>query len=138
MTYKYPMIKIQPVPDKKGVRVLEDYPFEHAGITYKVEKGFVYNGANIPAPFWPIISSPFHYRIVSGAGVHDKIYGDAWIQIPRLDADQIMINIILDHGMGKLKAAAIKKALKLFGARNYEPRKVLDPKLQRVIDGLYD
>ena len=65
-------IKSAPIYNSKKRIVLEDFYFEWKGILYFIPKGFIYDGASVPRPFW-FLYSPYADND-TGAGLHDFGY----------------------------------------------------------------
>lgn len=134
---KYPPIKFSPVPNTENIEVIEEYVFEWEGVTYRIPKGFISDGASIPRILWAVITSPFFPWIITAAVMHDFIYRTRHIFITRESGDRLMKDVMADHGKSKtLKRPAIANALKLFGAKHYVPR--IEPEVQESLEGIMD
>jgi hypothetical protein len=122
MWKKYPPITACPIPNSDDWEIIEDYTFEWKGVKYTIEAPFVIDGASIPRLLWPVITSPFHPRIVTGGGVHDFIFRSPHINIPFPDANLLLKHIITDHGLKYWKCKAVHKAVALCGKKHYQER----------------
>lgn len=60
------------VTEARKWQVAEDWCYEHGGDTFIVPKGFVFDGASIPRPFWPLLS-PIGLLLLPGL-IHDFGY----------------------------------------------------------------
>jgi hypothetical protein len=102
-------------------RVLtEPYEFKINNETYVITKGFWTDSASIPRVAWSIIGSPFSGKYVCGALVHDVLYNAQPIDIERDDADNIFYQIMLESGVGHLKAWLMYHAVRMFGNSIWE------------------
>ena len=78
-----------------------------------VPKGFIFDGASIPAIAWHITYTPFHPLVIAPALYHDWPY--VAHNISRDKADSIFLELLLENGVPKLTAKKMHFAVEKFG-----------------------
>jgi hypothetical protein len=73
--FPWGMPQLEPMPGSDGLWILiEDWKCVVDGVTYYIEKGFVTDGASIPAAFWTLVGHPFDPDYVCAALLHDYLW----------------------------------------------------------------
>lgn len=98
-------------PGQPGWMLLSDFIFSAKGAVYRIPHGFWYNGASVPMLFWQLVCSPHDPRIIERALIHDWLYTTKIL--PRADADALLVAEL--DGMGAVRKASIKAAVRAFG-----------------------
>lgn len=99
--------------DEPGYQLRVDYLYEGGGHEVWIPRGFIYDGASIPAFAWNKISTPFNPRIMRAAVVHDWVYYNH--QMDRDDADELFDHILDEDGFGSTTRWVVRQALALAG-----------------------
>ena len=73
------------VTESRKWQVAEDWRYEHEGTVFIVPKGFVFDGASIPRPFWALLS-PIGLLLIPGL-IHDFGYRYDYIWCQDDDAE---------------------------------------------------
>jgi len=140
---KHPGLKLEHEPPVSGwpqVRTTDSHEVvvEFWGcdreVTFPVEEGFVSDCASIPRYRWPFrplgwllrgVLQFFGFNLlvaVRWAVVHDAIYRNPDIDIPRRLADRIMFAGWRQDGIGRIGGGLAYVAVRWFGKANYKPR----------------
>lgn len=90
----------------------EDWYFVANGVNVWIPKGYFYNGASIPRPFWSIIGSPFEPDYWAGAGAHDWRY--LTHTCSREEADETLFQLLRQSRVGLWRARLIWRAVRTF------------------------
>lgn len=100
-------------PDYFKVAGNVTYTWMQKGVekTYTVPKGFETNLASIPAILRPFFSVTGKSR--KPAVFHDNFYDLKWLT--RKKCDQLFRQMLLERGMGKIKAYCFYRAVRAFG-----------------------
>lgn len=105
-----------------GWRLNEDYVYDDAGTTIRVEHGFTFDLSSVPRIFWPVIA-PFELSIAAPL-LHDFLYrcgGSApgSVQPPkaytRSDTDTLFRKIMEQEGVAAWRRWLGYTAVRLFG-----------------------
>lgn len=121
-----------PFYDGKGYILVGDYTIDVLGTEVTINKGFLFDGASLPAVTWMTFNTPFDPELMIGALVHDFCY---WTGIlPRDKADELFKSCLLACGVGDLKASLYYRAVRAAGWRRYA-KKAIDDKSQWIIKG---
>ena len=89
-------IKLEVVPNTNKFRLLEDLTI----MGHKIDKGFVTDFASVPRIFTPIVPKMGKYN--RATIVHDYLIVSG--QVPRKEADEIFLDIMLKSGVNKIRA----------------------------------
>jgi len=82
--------------------------------TYIVPKGFLYNGANIPALCWTLLFlHPWHPKVIRAALLHDYLYSKGLKEI----ADKAFKSMLKQDGCNQYQYMCCYVAVRLFGGR---------------------
>ena len=108
---KQPILK--PVPTKNKYILVEDYHVQFDDTEFKIEKGFVFDGASIPVYARAITYSPFHPDVMSAAIVHDYMY--RYKPVDRKTADRVFYERLTENGADPLKSDLMYRAVRAFG-----------------------
>ncbi|UDQ96805.1 DUF1353 domain-containing protein [Lentisphaerota bacterium WC36G] len=73
--------------DLHKMRVQKDIIFIFNGYKITILRGFLFDGASIPQFFWSTTGSPFDFRFLIAALIHDALYASE--SLARKEADQI-------------------------------------------------
>jgi hypothetical protein len=92
------------------------YCHEKSARVFRVRRHFETDLTSVPKPLWPIVNPSGKY--LPAAIIHDWLYA---IGRPggREDADDVMIDAMIDLGVSKLKRAEIEFAIRNFGGKGY-------------------
>ena len=108
------------VPYSKG----NGYIFSHNyyvmidGFSFIIPKGFLFDGASVPRPFWSIIGSPCEPDLMFAASIHDFLY---WSRIvSKSKADAYIKQALLADGVGTIRANTIYQAVNWCGGHAYK------------------
>ncbi len=82
-------------------------------------KGWVYDMASIPKPFW-MIGHPASPRFQRAAKVHDILLK---LRLSRSDSDDVFYRVLREDGVGKIRAGLMWSAVRLYGMITNEGRK---------------
>lgn len=75
--------------------------------------GFSFDGATIPALFWfPLRLHPFSPRIITAALEHDYCY---YLKLDRKKSDKLFYRNLRKHGINKVRAWVMYRAVRLAG-----------------------
>lgn len=100
-------------PGTPGIKVTAEIPYMVGGKRRYMPADFWCNGGSIPAPLWPIITSPFDPRYVKAFGQHD------WGYTCKVDSreanDDMLFDELIIAGMSQAKAISIHAAVRSFG-----------------------
>jgi hypothetical protein len=121
---------------RMGVRladVADDWHFEVGGTWFLIKRGYRFNGASIPLPFWPIIARPFTSWVRTAALIHDWFYeynskpfaqvmdGGAYRPITRREVDRVFLRVLVAEinriFQGDSRWARYKRARRIARAR---------------------
>ena len=91
----------------------EDIEVSSLGLTIKVKKGFVFDGASIPKIFWGIVGSPFTGNYTLSALVHDALYVTESLE--RKAADEIFLDLMKQGNVSYLKRHTMYWAVRTGG-----------------------
>jgi hypothetical protein len=112
------MIKVPPPIIQPEIHSLSKY-YVKATYTARIEdidleipKGFVFDGASLPRPFWAILGHPMTPQYCTAALIHDFLYQG---KLPRHKADKIFRTVLKDHGTPNWKAQLMYRGVRLFG-----------------------
>jgi hypothetical protein len=103
-------------PYAKNASYLElgdDWYFKVNGNKVWLPRGYWYNGASIPRPFWSIIGSPFDPDYWAGALAHDWRYLTHTCTRP--EADETLFQLLRQAGVGLGRARVIWGAVRSCG-----------------------
>jgi len=103
---------------KRRIKLQSDFTYN--GIT--VPKGFICDGASIPAIVWSITGlHPLHHRIIAGAIIHDYLYRFGGLisdkQYTRKEADKMLVELMKIYGANFYQRQAVYWAVRSFGWR---------------------
>ncbi len=97
----------------------EEGPGVGSGWALRILKGFIWDGASIPRVFWTMSGIRPGGRMVGPSLVHDYLYrgigGEIAGDYTRKEADQLFRHLMLEAGMGKMRARWAYQAVRLFG-----------------------
>ncbi|MCQ2957371.1 MAG: DUF1353 domain-containing protein [Candidatus Gastranaerophilales bacterium] len=81
-----------------------------------INKGYSWNGANIPRYFWRIIGSQFNPEFLPASMIHDWLceHKDFIIQNGVKVSSDIFRDILILYGVSKFKANIMANAVRLF------------------------
>ena len=104
-------------PYADGLEILiEDFTYMGNGISIKIEKEFVWDGASVPKIFWLSTMSPFMPQGRMASLIHDALYRNAIrYKVSRKKADLIFKALLLEHGVSRYVANKMYIAVKSFG-----------------------
>jgi len=122
---------LSPVPEHNLYCLLDDYEFKYNDIKIVVPEYYMFNGASIPAIAWQITFTPFHPDVIAPALIHDWCYTNE--QVDRETADKIFYDMLILNNADKIKAKAMHKAVRTFGASSYG----MNDKKQKAMNLLY-
>lgn len=115
-------------PDKNGnfIRLLKpivlNVDTNKKRLSIFIPTGTLSDAASIPSIAWSIIKLyPTHPKILLAAVVHDALYRDPNIELTRRECDQVLKALCK---CSKLQKFLIYNAVRLFGSKNYKPRKI--------------
>ena len=111
---------IQAVEGTDYYHTYEEYRITILGKEIVIPKGFVFDGASIPAAFWISFYTPYHPRVIAAALVHDFLYYSHLAT--KEEADKIFGAILGAKGVGKFRRRNMWRAVHLFGGRAWERR----------------
>ena len=97
----------------KFMEFSEDWYLTVDGVNVWIPKGYWYNGASIPRPFWFIMGSPFDPIYWAAAGAHDWRY--LTHTCTRLEADETLFQLCRQAGVGLWKSRTIWSAVRAAG-----------------------
>ncbi|UDQ99399.1 DUF1353 domain-containing protein [Lentisphaerota bacterium WC36G] len=83
--------------DLHQMRVQKDIIFIFNGYKITILKGFLFDGASIPQFFWSTTGSPFDFRFLIAALIHDALYASELL--PRKEADEIFLLLLKYYGV---------------------------------------
>ena len=102
--------KAKPYENKK--RVLFDINYLGKQYCILIEKGYKWNGANIPRPFWWLIGSMGECSFLNASMLHDKLTEEHYlIDYDRQLSSMIFREMLIASGVGKIKAQVMYKAV---------------------------
>lgn len=107
MCYQVPVCKIPGRVDVRALRV----PQKIRGLW--IPRGFVWNGASVPAAAHPIIGTPWMCEFQLASLLHDYLY--VTHKATRRNADDWFYNDLRSAGMGVVKAYMCWLAVRMFG-----------------------
>lgn len=96
-----------------------DWRITYRGEAYAVPRGFVTDGASVPAWLQWLCGSPLEPPRMYAALVHDWLYSGGDPEATRADADDIYRDLQMALGVPRWKAYAEWAALRLFGASHW-------------------
>ena len=96
--------------------------FDDDGAGYTVPAGFKTDFASTPRAVW-WLCPPSTGKYVYGAVCHDFWYRTADVEMTRLRADELFLEIMKNSGVGVIKRNAMYKAVRLFGGLSFVKRK---------------
>lgn len=103
-------IKLSPVEGNKACyQVIEPFLF--------IEKGFVFDGASVPSCLKCMVVCPFDPRYIEDFAIHDYCYRTGYMS--RENADTLLRDRLLSHGMSKAQANLIYYPVRMFGGKHY-------------------
>ena len=82
-------------------------------------KGWVYDMASIPRPFW-FLGHPASPRFQRAAAIHDALLK---LRLSRSDSDDIFYRVLREDGVGKIRAGLMWSAVRLYGVFTNTGRK---------------
>jgi hypothetical protein len=106
------MPQLSPVWREPSWVLLEDYAFDWI----VVPAGFIFDGASVPRFFWRVVT-PHSPLVIRAALGHD--YGYTTRKKPREWLDNWFREVLIEDGVNALTAAAMYRAVRLFGDRAY-------------------
>lgn len=105
--------KTKPYENKK--RVLFDINYLGKQYCILIEKGYCWNGANIPRPFWWLIGSMGENEFLNASMVHDKLTENHHlIDYDRQLSSMIFREMLIASGVSKVKAQIMYKAVDVY------------------------
>lgn len=107
-----PVLQPHPSNPEKWMIFFQDWCFFIDGVPYWVPKGYWYDGASIPAPFWVVIDPPTAPIMWAPAGAHDPFY---LVQKNRPMADEVLFQFCVQNKVPLWKARAIWGAVRACG-----------------------
>jgi len=109
---------VEPIPKFNMYRLERNEVLFHNKIKYTMNFGFVCDGASIPKPFWSVVTSPFHPKIIRGAFWHDWFYRTHYIV--KGSADLLFRRLIIVDGFDPTLAEICYQAVKKAGASAWD------------------
>jgi hypothetical protein len=107
-----------PTAKGKGYIVTADIWVKIDDFEFIISKGFLFDGASIPKPFWSVVGSPFEPDLMVAALIHDWLY---WTRLISKDkADNYLKIALLADGVGTARANVIYRAVWAFGKPAYK------------------
>ena len=105
--------KAKPFLNKKRVIFTIYYKDEQYCIL--IEKGYVWNGSNIPRGLWALIGSMENTQYLNASMIHDYILErKALIKYNRELSSDIFYGMLIGSGVGKTKAKIMRNAVDIF------------------------
>jgi hypothetical protein len=103
---KEPDIKVLPREKELPFTLVNAVTYYHEGMFCTIEKGFKWNGSDIPRLFWRIVGSQYDPQFLPASLIHDWMlknnylekHNGVWI------TTQAFRLTLLDYGVGKHKA----------------------------------
>jgi hypothetical protein len=96
----------------------DDFSYKNDLIKVTVKSGFTTDGASIPKVFWSVIGNPLENDLLKPAMIHDGLY--ALMQLPRLECDKLLKEMLLFNGTSKVKVFSIYYTVRLFGSSHWK------------------
>lgn len=100
------------------IKTIDDVSFFWRGKKYIIPKGFVSNGASVPAVFWGVITPCIDGRTIMSAVIHDYLYATGIVA--RHEADDIFLHYLLKNKFPKIKSYICYFAVRIFGKKYYK------------------
>jgi len=105
-------MNIRMISGANKARLESVYNIRYRGVLYEVPRGFVFDGASIPSPFWSVLFlHPFHHKVRRAGLIHDYLYtkGDKKL------ADSIFRSILKEDGCNVAQRQVMYWAVRIFG-----------------------
>ena len=99
--------------DPKKMEILPGFAFNMCGIRYQVIKAMWSDGASIPRAVRSVVGDRFAETYMIAALIHDVLYATQFVI--RADADKALYDVMRKCGVGRVKAWAIYRAVRMFG-----------------------
>lgn len=103
---------------KEMYQNIKTHPFVVKGVTEKVKKGFVYDGASVPTIAWSFMPPDGIQR--EGALIHDWCYVHQGhlknINITKDESDMLLHDYLILNGVSNFRAWIVYKAVSNFGS----------------------
>lgn len=107
--------------EKKIWKTAKEHYFNspETGFSVTIAKGFKFDGATIPSPFWAMLNlHPFSPRIITAALEHDFCY---FKRYNRKQSDKLFYRNLRKYGINKFRAYLMYRAVRLAGWVFYLP-----------------
>ena len=105
------------------LELVHDWKIMYRGERYLISKGFVTDGASIPAWLQWLCGSPWEAPRLYAALVHDFLYSGGDPEATRADADDLFRDLQISLGVPRWKAYVEWAALRLFGGSHWQGAK---------------
>jgi hypothetical protein len=93
------MPQLEPMPGSNGLWILtEDWQCVIDGWNYYIAKGFITDGASIPAAFWILVGHPFDPDYVCAALLHDFLWRQCKTWSERTFANSLFRKVLASQG----------------------------------------
>lgn len=109
--------KLIPVPNKNKYAISWIYEYKDILIPACYE----FDGASIPRLAKSFVQGSFWPKYIAAALVHDRLYDTH--KKSRQEADRIFYDILIENGVGKIKAWSMYKSVQIFGWIAWRKRK---------------
>lgn len=105
--------KLKPFLNKK--RVIFTIYYQQEQYCILIEKGYRWNGSNIPRGLWALIGSMENTQYLNASMLHDYILENKpLIKYNRELSSDLFYGMLIGSGVGKIKARIMRNAVDLF------------------------
>ena len=124
---------LEPLPDGKRWRIVEDFHFHGKGGTITVPAGFLCDFASTPRWIWWLL--PPWGRYGRAAIIHDRLYSTG--EVTKEAADAIFLDGMRACGVGRMRSRVMWLAVALFGKKAWDGHRHGHKVPIREKDGVY-
>ncbi|MBX2810666.1 MAG: DUF1353 domain-containing protein [Myxococcales bacterium] len=122
------------LPESHEFELIDDFYFKIESPSHtsehRIPKGFSFDSASIPRPFWSIVYGPYHPHVVRASLIHDYFYYTHTIS--RKEADDTFIQVLYADHVPTPRAILMWLGVRLFGRRYWRNASTHVEKLQQL------
>lgn len=118
MTIVHTSVMMRAVGSK--MELTEDFRISVDGVDYVIPRGYRWDGASVPRPFWASFGHPFDQRHLVAGLFHDAAYDGVFGPIERKDADAMYRTLLRAHGVNIVQAYVEWAAVRACGGLHYK------------------
>lgn len=113
---KEPDIKVLPRENELPFTLANTVTYHYEGMFCTIEKGFKWNGSDIPRLLWRIVGSKYDPQFLPASLIHDWMINNNYLDKPNgiLLTTEAFRLTLLDYGVGELKANVMATAVGIY------------------------